>query len=357
MNPVRKHKFRIRPAFTLVELVISMTVMLVLMGGVTSALVLASKAVPDRQTPLSAVGDTYQALGQFQSELATAKRMKSMSATQVSFTVADRNNDGFDETILYIWSGTSGTSLRRKYNNDALTDVIGDVREFQLTYDKQTVPSTVTPGPKESNEAVLVSYTLSGTPTDYTVNANAWIGQYFKPTLPADATSWKVTRVRIKAKVNGTNSGISRIELRTPTGSYQPSATVLDDANMIESMLADAYGWQEFTFGSVSGISPSQGLCLVVKRVGGTNPCDIQRGPEGSATGNFNAVTSPNGGTTWTTGTEAVPFQVYGTVTTTSTPTATSLEKLPGIRVRLRVGSDANAGVDSGVQLLNQPEL
>jgi len=341
VNWMKHGSARRRPAFTLMELVLSMAVMTILMGGVSAAMLLASKAVPDRKTALSAVNESYHAIARVQSELANAKRIKNPSAIQISFTVADRNNDGVDETIMYIWSGVAGTPLKRKYNAEALTDVVEDVREFQLTYDKKLVPQKTTPGPNESNESLLLSYDPAGTPTNLSITSNDWIGQYFKPTLPVDATAWK----------------IARVELRTPTGSYLPSGAVVDDANMMESLLGDTHLWQEFSFSAATGLSPSQGLCLVVRWISDTTPCDVQRGPAGSATVDYNVVSTTSAGASWSSGTEALPFQVFGTVTTPSTPAAVNLEQVSGVRIRLRVGNDANAGLDAGVQILNQPEL
>ncbi|MDO8631262.1 MAG: prepilin-type N-terminal cleavage/methylation domain-containing protein [Phycisphaerales bacterium] len=126
---------RRRRAFTLVELMLSMAVMTVLLGGLASAMMIASRAVPDRSTPLGATLDSAYAADQLAAELFVAKTFTVRSATAVEFTVADRNNDTVDETIRYEWSGAPGAPLTRKYNIAAAVTVLSDVNEFGLGYD------------------------------------------------------------------------------------------------------------------------------------------------------------------------------------------------------------------------------
>lgn len=347
---------RRQPGFTLVELILSMAVMSILMGGIASAMLLASRAVPDRRTALTAVNESYQALEQINAELATAKGFKNLGTNQVVFTVGDRNADGVDETIRYIWSGIEGTELKRMYNADALTTALTDVYEFQLDYDKTQVPFSWTPAANESDEMLLAHYDLEGVPTTFTVDSTHWIGQYFKPLMPAGATSWRVTRLRVQARASGANAGLSRLELRTANGSYLPTTTMLGDAPFLESTLSDEYLWREFAISS-GAVSAAQGLCLVFRWLTDSSPCEIQRGPAGSATSDFHSTTSLTAGASWSIGTEAIPFQVYGTITSSSGAPVNEVHRMHGVRIRLRTGNDAAAGLDTSVRILNQPEV
>jgi len=109
----------LRRGFTLVEMVLSMAVMTILLGGIASAMILASRAMPDLATPLKATADGYHAADQLAGELYAAQTIIARSATSVTFTVADRNvpPDNIPETIQYSWSGVAGQPLTRKYNN------------------------------------------------------------------------------------------------------------------------------------------------------------------------------------------------------------------------------------------------
>lgn len=349
-----------RRGFTLVEMVLSMAVMTVLLGGIASAMILASRAMPDRDTPFSNTMDGYYAADRLAGELYAARSFSVMSPTQVTFTVADRNNDGVPETISYTWSGTAGASLMRQYNTDPVVALADSVNEFALTYDRRTVCNTIPSGVNESAETLLVSYDSStGSQSDFAITNNAWVGQFFKPTLPADATSWKITRVKIQAQVHGANKGTTRVQLRPSEVSNFPSTTVLDEVQMLENVLSPTYTWREFSFSKASGISPTQGICLVLQWVSDAHACDVAyQAAMSSPSSNTNLVMTNNTGSSWTSpANQSLLFYLYGTVTASTPPQTLHLYYLTNVQVKLRVGNDANSRVQTTVQILNQPEV
>jgi prepilin-type N-terminal cleavage/methylation domain-containing protein len=348
----------IRRGFTLVEMVLSMTVMTILLGGIASAMILASRAMPDVATPLTNTVEGYHATDQVGSELYAAQSFTIMSPTDVQFTVADRNNDGAPETIRYTWSGVAGAPLKRQYNSDAAADLVDNVNEFALTYDRRVVVQTQASSPTESAETQLVSYDTVSNLSDYGVDKDKWVGQYFKPSLPADVTSWKVTRVKIQVRVHGANKGATAVQLQPSNVSNLPSGTVLDEVQLSESSLSDTYLWREFPFSKASGIAPTQGICLVLKWISDAHSCDAHYVATGVTMPNSNLVDSSNGGTSWTARTsQSLLFYVYGTMTAPTPPQTLHLYYLTGVQIKLRVGSDPNARVQTAVQILNQPEV
>jgi len=136
---------RRRRAFTLLELVFAMVAMTALMGGLASALVLASRAIPDDASPAAVAIDAYYAADQIAGELFCARSFSERTATATTFTVADRDNDAIAETIRYAWSGTLGDPLTRQYNTAAAVAVVDDVREFEIRYDVKTVTQASPP--------------------------------------------------------------------------------------------------------------------------------------------------------------------------------------------------------------------
>jgi type II secretory pathway pseudopilin PulG len=89
------------------------------------------------------------------------------------------------------------------------------------------------------------------------------------PELPADAVSWKVTRIRLSAKTDAGTSGESRVQLQLPTTGKLPSGAILEEKTLLESTLVADYEEREFVFASAGGLSPQRGLCLVVKWISG----------------------------------------------------------------------------------------
>src|SRR2546425_414614 len=105
-----------RPAFTLVEAVLSLIITSILCLAIGSALTVASRALPQNDSPASAGLTGAFAIEQLSSDLIAALCIAERSATTLAFTVPDRNGDGSPERIRYAWSGTIGDPLTREYN-------------------------------------------------------------------------------------------------------------------------------------------------------------------------------------------------------------------------------------------------
>ncbi|MBN2129397.1 MAG: hypothetical protein JW741_07865, partial [Sedimentisphaerales bacterium] len=270
--------------------------------------------------------------------------------------VADRNNDDVPETIRYEWSGAPGDPLTRQYNGGAVVEIVGNVERLDLAYDLET-SSTEIPQANESAETALSDYSSTQDLHDYPIKDTEWYAQYFSPTLPADTTSWKVTRVVIYAKVDGTLDGEARVQLQLPTAGKCPSGVVLQENTLLESALLAGYSAQEFTFSSAGGLSPQQGLCIVVRWVANGTACKVQGQDKNVMGANNDLAKSTDRGASWSLLTsQSLFFSVYGTVATAGDPQIQETHYLGGTDVTLRVGSDAQATVQTGVQLLNRPE-
>lgn len=139
-----------RRGHTLVELIVSIAVMATIMVGIASALVLASKTLPDRSTPAAAVSKAGEVADQILGELTYALSVISQGPKSIAFTVADRNGDNLPERIEYTWSGTAGDPLTRKYNDDPLVTLLANVQEFRLTYATRSerLPPSYSDGPE-----------------------------------------------------------------------------------------------------------------------------------------------------------------------------------------------------------------
>ncbi len=124
--------------FTLVELVVSMTVTATLLAGLFLALTVSGQAMSPNVAS-NAIVDASGILADLTEELQLARAFSERTATTVAFTVADRDGDATDESIRYSWSGTPGDPLTRQYNNGPVREVLHEVTDFQLHYDIETV--------------------------------------------------------------------------------------------------------------------------------------------------------------------------------------------------------------------------
>jgi len=138
MSPSSHRPTRGDSGLTLVEVVVAIAITSILLAGMASALLIASRAA-DPVGPTNTVLATSMAAHDILGELRFAIAFTERTATAVEFTVADRNGDEAPETIRYAWSGTAGDPLTRQYNGGTAVNVVENVQEFQLDYDLRTV--------------------------------------------------------------------------------------------------------------------------------------------------------------------------------------------------------------------------
>jgi hypothetical protein len=334
-----------------------MAIATVLMLGIGSAMLIASRAVPDAASPTGAAVSAAQCCEQLTADLQYAISVNSRSATMIEFTVADRSGDSFPEVIRYEWSGTAGAPLTRQYNGGAAVEVLANVRDFALSYDLQTI-STLIPQGNESAETILKGYSGTANLDNYPIKSSEWYGQYFRPVLPADAVSWKVTRIRLSGRTDGAPNGECRVQLQQPTVGKLPSGTVLEEKTLLESSLLAGYQEQEFTFTQAGGLSATQGLCIVVNWISDAVACQVWGVNSNASTPDSFLVKSTDKGVSWTAPAGmSLLYTVYGTVTTSGAPQIQNTYYLKRVNIRLRTGSDTRTTVQTAVSILNQPEV
>jgi prepilin-type N-terminal cleavage/methylation domain-containing protein len=343
--------------FTLVELVVAVAVTSVIMLGVGSALLIAGRAVPDARSPAGSRIATAGAVETLATELQYAAWVNQRSANMIEFVTADRNADEVPETIRYEWSGTSGSPLTRQFNGGAAVNILTDVREFGLSYQLRTV-TTQAPQGNESGQTTLAGYSATQGLHDCPIQSVETYAEYFLPALPANAVSWKVTRVVMCAKQDGTADGEASVQIQTATAGRLPSGTVLEEKPLWESTLLPTYLDQEFTFFAVADLPPTQGLCLVVKWLANDTACKVRARNGNVSALNIGLCRSTDGGLTWAAlSNQSLLFAVYGTVTTSTAPQIQNTYYLEGVEVRLRAGGDGQSLTQTGVRLLNRPEV
>ncbi len=347
-----------RHGLTLLETVAALAVTSIILLGIGSAMLLAGRALPDARSATAQTVAGTEALELVVTELRYAITINQRSARMIEFTVADRSGDTTPEVIRYEWSGTAGDPLTRRYNGGTAVEVLANVRDFSLTYDLQTI-STQIPQANESAETLLIGYDSSKDYADYPIKELELYSEYFRPTLPGNAVSWKVTRVRFQAKQAGLLGGETRAQLQLLTAGGLPSGVVLDEGTFYENLLPLLYLVQEVTYTQASGLSPQQGLCLVFRWIsGGDGSCKLLGQDKNVSAANIALLKSTDRTVSWSSlAAQSLLFSVYGTVTTAGTPQIQNRYYLNAVTIRLKAGTDDQATVQTGVRMLNQPEV
>ena len=340
---------------TLVEMTVSLVIIGVILLGLGSTMLVASKAMP--VGPAHGILLGAEAAERISAELPYAVSVSYRSLHAVEFTVADRNGDAVPETIRYEWSGVVGNPLTRRYNGGAAVSVLDAVETFDLMYDLDTVTTEV-PQSNESGVSLLKSFQAVDDSQDYTIKSDRWYGQYFKPTLPADTVNWRVTRVEFYARYSGIATGACKVQIQSPTAGNLPSGVVLQETTLMEYTLTSNYLKQSFAF-NADGLAPDQGLCLVFRWADGTEACQIQGDNNlGSPVLNSTLVKSTDLGASWSTyPTESLRYAIYGTVASPGQPQIEQTLYLSAVDVTVRAGADTTAQAVTGIRLLNRPEV
>ncbi len=356
----------------MVELVASVAAMSVLMGGIGSAMLLASHALPDGKASGDALLRGYRTAEQIVGELYCAETFTLRTATAVEFTVADRDDDASPETIRYEWSGTAGDPLTRRYNGATAVDVLPDAYEFDLTYEVTTTSETTTQtGISYVNDMLLASFDgwegVPPTPKDTPVNVTNWVSEYFQVTgAPADATELVFTTANVMARTNdmamppdGMSVGIYRT-----SGGVTPAATPITADTGVFPISGMMYAWAEASFPGVTITDlADQEYCLVLKGVATTPFWAQYYYAQGAPADGMVQTWTSDGGGKWDPRASAqnkqdLRFYVYGSFTIDGT-TEVTVDRyfVQAVRLALRAGTDTMAHLETDVQVLNAVEV
>ena len=262
-----QHRYR-RAGLTLAELSVSLAVIATLMVAIGSIMVLTGQAVgmTAGQAEESRVDDVVATIA---SEQRMALMVTERTETSVTFTVADRDDDGINERIQYFWAGKD-QPLMRKVNDEPAVVVLPKVEMFRLAHMTKSASPPAPVGEVETTSDELVFVHENGGTAGHAMTATAWCAQAFVPKLGrADATSFSVTRVEILAM---RASGIYAAEGWTVTlcrsdllGKPNLSDPVAPGKTLWMSDLNTSYGWEPITF-DARGLNPSQRYWVVISQ-------------------------------------------------------------------------------------------
>jgi len=339
----------------------SMIILAILMLAMNGVIMLAAKAAPDGKTRSSNLVQTSKAVETLDNDLRFATSVISLTATSVELKAPDMDGNGMTDRVKYSWTGVAGDPLLRQYaRGDVATNtytygtavtVASGVQEFALVADKRSIQATQTY--TTGAEQLLNSNWGATSLVSTAITSSNFVGQYIKPSLPANAVSWAITRVQFQARSDGTAVGQTNVVISPATSGNVPSGT-LASYTLSESLLTSSFATYTATFSSTKTLSPNQGACVLFQWVSDTQSCDIQYQTSLSLTG-FNEITSNNGGSSWSSqGSQSLNCAIYGTVTTPDAPAY--LYYYTGMRVVLRTSSDSTCRVATTVRMLNEPQ-
>ncbi len=347
---------RRRRSMTLAELMLSLSAMSVLLMGIASAMVLAARAMDVEDDSVQAV-DAGWALSQMAEELACAVVVTERTATAITFSVPDRNDDDALETIRYEWLG-AGTGLTRDYNGSGPVSVASDLQLFELDYTSRTETVEGPPSEVVSAEGILAAhYPMAAIQGSQDIRDTDWVAQTLEPVLPADTISWSITGVQIIARSDGAVTGDTFVQIREAANTGEPTNTVLGQTALPESALFSMPSWKRVDIAGVEGLPPAAKVCLVLQhRTGGVSMSAQSERRPGDVDGLLWATW--NAGASWSRYQEYdLCHALYGTVTAPGAPTSENHELLTAVRIALRTSGSDDSLLETAVVVYNEPQL
>jgi hypothetical protein len=102
-----------------------------------------------------------------------------------------------------------------------------------------------------------------GSSADFTVQNNQTACEYFVPTLPSGTASYSITHICLFLRQSG-SPGALNLLVTTANALFQPSTTVLAQLTVYSTALDTNYQSLRIPVTGLSGLNPSQGLCIQV---------------------------------------------------------------------------------------------
>jgi len=331
-------------------MVVSLSVLSIVFLAMGSVMMVAAKAIPDPEDASHLLAGGAEALEQLATELQVATSVSVATDKGIAFTVPDRDNDGVDETISYIWDGAEGTPLCRRYSGGRWVAGLPQINGFELSYVTREVTE---PGdPVTSAEVELESHPSAVKNKDFQITDQRWTGLCIVPlNLPSNALSWSVTRVVFMARRTSADPlDQFEVQLRPEGATHLPEGPVLESHSINTEDLINGYSWVTVPFNNVRGIAPTDFLCLVI-RSDTPSPCMVRYDNKSGG----GRIETDNAGGEWILSPgHSMLFYAYGTYTTPGADTTT--DQLRSVRMVLTPGGPTTRA-RSTVTALNRPTM
>lgn len=347
--------------FTLMELVISLAASAVLLAGMASAIMIASRALPGSEQELDAEVQALLALEQLATEIAGAIAVPERTARALTLIVPDRNDDSHDEVIRYTWDGQTGSPLLRTYNGGKARAVLTRLGAFTFRYEVQTIQlAELSLEETQSAELSLAAVDTTHSLADQDIAVNRWHGQFFRPTFVdvSNVESWRLSRIFLRVRRSGWATGESWVEVFRADAQNRPTGAVLARGRLEEYGLTSSFVWREVPLTMTAELAPWEGVCIVVRPRLNSPTGRLRYTTQQQATPVVTRLWSDTGGYTWQAYSgESLLFVARGWVTTLEPAAPTTRQKLVRIGVLVQLEGMTRPVVEVAFPLLNPPEV
>jgi len=344
---------------TLLELVVATSASAVLLAGLGTVMMIGRQVA---YAPVASASRTEAAevINQIAAELRYATHiMQQQTPHTLEFVIADRDNDGTSEKLLYQWSGIPGDPLYRTNNGD-VSVVLESADEFLVSFQQKSQVTTLTTT-IDTVETVLASNANITSTSDYSIDVTNHLAQLIDPTgftgVPAGTLWWNATKVDFYGSDDGPANETLRVQVR-PAGAPRElvPANVLAQVDIPEAVINNTKPWNSAAF-----TAPARGLGFHRKYMvvwsqpsGGGKALKLHCNTSTSS----GVYQTSNGGASWSyLPNWGIYYRLYGTYTTVGPSHELTRQYVSHVDFKLRSGEKTHSRIDASVPLVNLPEL
>lgn len=262
----------VRRGFSLIEMAVALSVTSILLVAVGSAMVLASRAVPDGTGATAAVIEAGDVLTRLSTELQHSQHLVERTSQVITFTVADRTGNGSPERIRYAWSGEPGDPLTRQVNDETPAVVAAEVAAWSLAYhqadDQEAYPGPAVEGSEET--LATVSHLLSLSTHEYGISGSQSISQYVEPKLADDVLYWRPTQVQFYGRSGSLFGRSYRVAIRYARLDEVPEEETIVSTNTHSSLLSLLSSWHAVSLEGAPRLRAGEAVTIVFDRPSGS---------------------------------------------------------------------------------------
>lgn len=363
-------------ALTLIEMVVSLSIVSILMLAMGSSILVMARALPAKDGPAKQLSELHAALDQIADEAQYAVHVTEISANAFAFTVADRASDTdlIPERIRFAWGGVN-TPITRSYNGGAAVALTPPLTSASLALTARDVTETY-PGAVRETANGRLSYALSTELATFDIDPSNWMSQYVAlPSSPSDITAPAntlaafLTEVRVMARGDSGGTLYAQVRLPESATGRKPmpwpgtSAAVLGQNSVSTLSWGSSFIMRAIPFSPnvqidrVAAGTSLQPFCIVFLQGSGLDAARV-RFDHKVGSGQRNVAKTYNYGTTWNSDSdEDLRYELYGRYRWQDPDQRVLRRYVTSLQLAVEPAAAGSAALTTTIPLWNAPQV
>lgn len=344
--------------FSLIEMVLSLSLVGLVLASLGSMLAFSMQATPRPDDAVIRITDASLPVSIMTEEIGSAISVSALTATSITFEVADRTGDDTPESVTYDWAGTPGDPLTREINGEGAIVVLPDVQafEFEPELDSFTL-DTITPTPGFSYYRELSSDTSPVGKVVALINANmvapnvdeGYYQRLRSDAIPDGALYWVPDYVEVLLEQRSTPGAI-RLEARLLAGGEVTPVAVA--SRVIRASDLSSLDWVRLDIPGELKIGPNDELGIVLICIEGSGSIATRTFTIGVFSAEYPVQRTFDAGATWSkSASSRMAYKLSGSFYGEASRTSTTSQTVSSLRLTVSPLGVNEASITTTVDL------